>query len=88
MKHGKSIFVHRGEYPHMRTIILDLVMQKCSRVVQMIIAHKSFQVIYIFKTYLKVALAVELTYIYFFSVGLLRNHNWSSLKYFSMKFSF
>ena len=26
--------------------------------------------------------------IFFFSVGLLSNHNWSSLKYFSMKFSF
>ena len=46
----------------MRTINLDLIMQKASRVVQMIIAHKSF----IFFTYLinesknKVALAVEL----------------------------
>ena len=40
----------------MRTINLDLIMQKGSRVVQMIIAHKSFHIIFIL-----VALAVELS---------------------------
>ena len=33
----------------MRTTNLNLMMQKGSRVVQMIIAHKSFHIIYIFK---------------------------------------
>ena len=49
MKYVKNIFVPRGENPRMRTINVDLVMLKGSRVVTMIIGHKSFQVIYISK---------------------------------------
>ena len=49
VKHGKCIFVPQGEFLRMRTINLNLMMQKGSRVVQMIIAHKSFHIIYIFK---------------------------------------
>ena len=45
VKHGKCTFLSRGEYPRMRTINLDLIMQKCSWVVQMIIVHKSLQTI-------------------------------------------
>ena len=47
----------------MRTINLNLMTQRGSRVVQMIIAHKSFHIIYIFKneSKSKVALAVELS---------------------------
>ena len=45
----KMYFVPQGEYSRMRTINLNLMMQKGSRVVQMIIAHKSFHIIYIFK---------------------------------------
>ena len=53
----------------MRTTNLNLMMRKGSRVVQMIIAHKSFHIIYIFKKMRsknKVALAVELSIQYFF----------------------
>ena len=49
VKHGKCIFVPQGEYSRMRTINLDLMMQKGSQVVQMIIAHKGFHIINIFK---------------------------------------
>ena len=49
VKHGKCIFVPQGEYSRMRTINLNLMMQKGSRVVQMIIAHKSFLNFYILK---------------------------------------
>ena len=49
VKHGKCIFVPQGEYSRIRTINLNLMMQKGRRVVQMIIAHKSFLIIYIFK---------------------------------------
>ena len=52
MRHGKCIFVPRGEYSRMRTFNLDLIMQKNSRVIQMIIAHKSVHIN-------KAALAVE-----------------------------
>ena len=45
----KMHFVPQGEYSHMHTTDLNLMMQKGSRVVQMIIAHKSFHIIYIFK---------------------------------------
>ena len=45
----KCIFVPQGEYLRMRTTNLNLMMQKCIRVVQMIIAHKSFHIF----TYLK-----------------------------------
>ena len=48
-KHGKCIFVPKGKYSHMRTTNLNLMMQKGSRVVQMIIAHTRFHIIYIFK---------------------------------------
>ena len=48
MKHGKCIFVPQGEYSRMRTTNLNLMMQKGSRVVQMIIAHKSLHIIYLF----------------------------------------
>ena len=64
VKHGKCIFVPQGEYSRMRTINLNLMMQKGSRVVQMIIAHKSFHIFYIFikmRAKNKVALAVELS---------------------------
>ena len=44
-KLGKCNFVPRGELPHMRTINLDFIVQKGSRVIQMIIAHKTFQII-------------------------------------------
>ena len=46
MKHGKCIFVPHDVYSRMRTTNLNLIMQKSSRVVQMIIAHKSFNIIY------------------------------------------
>ena len=49
VKLGKCIFVPQGEYSRMRTINLDLIIQKGSRVVQMIIAQKRFHNIYIFK---------------------------------------
>ena len=51
VKLGKCIFVPQGEYSRMRTTNLNLMMQKGSRVVQMINAHKSFHItcIYIFK---------------------------------------
>ena len=49
VKDGKCIFVPQGEHSRMRMTNLNLMMQKGSRVVQMIIAHKSFHVIYIFK---------------------------------------
>ena len=49
MKHEKCIFIPQGEYSRMRTINLNLMMQKRSRVVQMITAHKSFHIIYIFE---------------------------------------
>ena len=50
-KHGKCSFVPRGEYSRMRTINLDLIMQKGSRVYRMIIAHNSF--FFILFTYFK-----------------------------------
>ena len=40
MKLGKCIFVPQGEFSRMRTSNLNLMMQKGSRVVQVIIAHK------------------------------------------------
>ena len=49
VKHGKFIFVPQGEFSRMRTTNLNWMMQKGSLVVQMIIAHKSFHIIYIFK---------------------------------------
>ena len=50
VKHGKCIFVPLGEYSRMSTTnFKHLLVQKGSRVVQMIIAHKSFHIIYIFK---------------------------------------
>ena len=49
VKHEKCMFVSRGLYSRMRTINLDLIMQKCNRVIQMIIAHISFHIIYILK---------------------------------------
>ena len=45
----KVHFVTQGEYSRMHATNLNLVMQKGSRVVQMIIAHKSVHIIYIFK---------------------------------------
>ena len=48
VKYRKYIFVSQGEYSRMRTTNLNLMMQKGSRVVQMIIAHKSFHFFYIF----------------------------------------
>ena len=48
VKHGKWISVLRAEYSRMSTINLDLIMQKGSRVVQIIIAQK-LHIIYIFK---------------------------------------
>ena len=49
----------------MRTIHLNLMMQKVCRVVQMIIKHKGFHIMCIFKKIdkKKVALAVELSII-------------------------
>ena len=49
VKHGKCIFVPQGEYSRMRTTNLNFIMQKGSCVVQMIIAHKSFHIVYISK---------------------------------------
>ena len=49
VKHRKCIFVPQGKYSRMRTINLNLIMQKGSRVVQMIITRKSFHIIYICK---------------------------------------
>ena len=49
LKHGKCIFILQGKYERMRTIILNSMMQKRSRVVQMITANKSFPIIYIFE---------------------------------------
>ena len=49
VKHGKCIFVAQGRYLCMCTTNLNFVMQKASRVVQIISAHKSFGIIYIFK---------------------------------------
>ena len=54
----------------MHTANLNLMMQKSSQVVKMIIAHKSFHIIYIFKRLdkkIKVALAVELSIYYIFA---------------------
>ena len=48
-KHGKCIFVPRGKFLRMRTTNMNLVMQKGSRVVHMLIAHKNFHFIFIFK---------------------------------------
>ena len=45
VKHGKCIFVPKCDFSRMRIKNLNLMMQKCSRVVQMIIAHKSFHII-------------------------------------------
>ena len=45
----KSIFVFQGEFSRMRSTNLNLMMQKGSRVVQVIIAHKSFHINYMFK---------------------------------------
>ena len=62
MKHGKCRFVPHDVYSRMRTTNLNLMMQKGCRVVQMLIAHKRFDIIYIFKRWgakNKVALAVE-----------------------------
>ena len=57
----KMHFVPRGEYSRMRTINFILIMQIGSRVVQIIIVHKSFHIIYIkMRAKNKVALAVEL----------------------------
>ena len=47
VKHGKFIFVPEGEFSRMRTTNLNLMMQKGCLVVQMIIAHKGFHIIYI-----------------------------------------
>ena len=58
MKHGKCIFVRQDVYSRMRTIKLDLLMQKGSRVVQMIIAHKGF---HIKRKVKKVAIEVEIS---------------------------
>ena len=44
VKHGKCFFVPHGVYSRMRTTNLNLMMQKGSRVVQMIITHKSYSV--------------------------------------------
>ena len=49
VKHGKCNFVPQGELLRMRTTNLNLMMEKGSRVVQMIIAHNVF----ILFTYLK-----------------------------------
>ena len=49
IKHKKCIFVPQGEYSRMRTINLNLILQKGSPVFQMIIAYKCFHIIYIFK---------------------------------------
>ena len=49
MRHGKLIVVPQGYYSRMRTVNLDLIMQKGSRVVQMKIAQNVF----ILFTYLK-----------------------------------
>ena len=46
--HGKCVFVPHDVYSRMRTTNLNLIMQKGSRAVQMIIAHKSFHIIYIY----------------------------------------
>ena len=54
----KMHFVPQGEYSRMRTTNFELMIQKGSRVVQMIITHKRFHIIYIVKRC--VALAVEL----------------------------
>ena len=64
VKHGTCIFVPHDVCLRMRTTNLNLMMQKGNRVVQMITAHKSFHIIYIFKRWeqkSKVALAVELS---------------------------
>ena len=61
----KCIFVPRGEHSHMHTINWNLMMQKDSRVIQMIIAHQRFLIINIIilkmRSKNKVALAVELS---------------------------
>ena len=49
VKHRKCIFVLLGEYSGMGTTNLNLMMQKGSRVVQIIITHKIFHIFYIFK---------------------------------------
>ena len=54
MKQGKCIFEPKGEHSRMRTTKLDLMMQKGSRVVQMIMAYKRFHIIYIFKDEIKI----------------------------------
>ena len=48
-KHENAFLVHRGVCSRMHTINLDLIMQKGSQIAQMIIALKSFHIIYIFK---------------------------------------
>ena len=55
VKHGKCIFVPKGEHSRMRTTNLNLMMQKGNRVVQMIITIKSCHTctIYFYNTYLK-----------------------------------
>ena len=47
VKHEKCIFVPRGVCSRMRTINIDLITQKGSQVVQMIILHKNVHIIYI-----------------------------------------
>ena len=63
MRHGKCTFVPRDKYLRMSTINSELIIQKGSRVVQMIIAHKNFQIflqISKMRAKNKVVLAVEL----------------------------
>ena len=65
----KMHFCTQGEFSCIRTINLNLMIQKGSRVIQMIIAHKSFfYIFYIFKRRdqkNKVALSVELSISWF-----------------------
>ena len=49
VRHRKCIFVPREKYPRMHTKNLDLIMQKGSRFVQMIIGHNYFYTFYRFK---------------------------------------
>ena len=49
VKHGKCIFVPQGEFSRMRTTNLNSMMQEGSRVVQVIIALKSFHINYTFR---------------------------------------
>ena len=71
VKHGKCIFVPQSEYSRIRTINLNLITQKGGRVVQMIIAHKRFHIIYILKKMKaknEIALALELSIVTFSTV--------------------